>query len=398
MEQEKKVHATLGASKASRWMACPGSVRLERGVSAPPESDFAAEGTCAHFVAELCLTGKTTTPWDYVGKEFHGVEVTEDMAEHVAVFVDYCRSLPYTQRWIEREFNLSALNPPEPMFGTADFVRYDAASSTLEVVDLKYGRGVIVDAMENKQLMYYGLGVLLDLGVSVDKVKLTIVQPRAEHGDGYIRSDEQDVLDIVGFAGELLQMAAETQRPDAKLAVGTHCRWCNAAGLCPEKAQQAQNVAMTEFSVMPEVTPPDPALLSDEAFNDVLSKIHLLEGFARAVWAHAEAKLHRGEPVPGWKLVQKRANRKWVDDTTVLNYFLQHPSGFTADDVCKPPTLKSPAQMEKVQGIGKNGIPDELITKESSGLTVVPVSDKRPAFTPTAADDEFDALMGGSPT
>ncbi len=41
-------------------------------------------------------------------------------------------------------------------FGTADALII--ANNTIEVIDLKYGKGVKVDAQNNPQLMLYGLG------------------------------------------------------------------------------------------------------------------------------------------------------------------------------------------------------------------------------------------------
>jgi hypothetical protein len=135
----EKSHSELGASVAARWMACPGSVQLSRG--RPNESSaFAQEGTAAHALGELCLR-RGADPATFVGTTLDGVEVDADMAEHVRVYVDYCRRIPQGYAWIEKQFNLGALNPPGPMFGTADFVARDVPSRTLDVVDLKYGKG-----------------------------------------------------------------------------------------------------------------------------------------------------------------------------------------------------------------------------------------------------------------
>ena len=105
-------------------MACPGSIRLSRALPVPPTTEYAQEGTRAHALAELCLT-RHVDPDFFIGMEIEGGIVTEDMAEFVAVFVGHCRALqnrPNTRWWVERKFNLGSLNPPGPMFGTADFV------------------------------------------------------------------------------------------------------------------------------------------------------------------------------------------------------------------------------------------------------------------------------------
>src|SRR6476469_3869726 len=143
---EDAAHATLGASTAARWMACPGSINLiETLPDYDPEksgSNIAArEGKCAHQVAERALQCDRCTAGDYIGQTYHDVEVTEEMAQHVQLYLDHVRkvqSIPGVLWWVEKKFSLAALNPPpsRPMFGTSDFSAYDPASRTLYVDDL----------------------------------------------------------------------------------------------------------------------------------------------------------------------------------------------------------------------------------------------------------------------
>jgi hypothetical protein len=394
----EKIHAELGASVASRWMACPGSIRLSREVPVPASTSFAEEGTRAHALAELCLR-RNVGPETYVGIELEGGVITDEMAEHVRVFYDYCNGLDDDSghSWVERKFNLAPLNPPGPMFGTADFVAYDAVERTLHVVDLKYGQGVVVEAKGNKQLRYYALGAALSLDdphYPIDKVVMTIVQPRALHTDGPIRSDEATHIELIEFAAELMDAARKTLEPDAPLVAGTHCRFCPASGVCPAQRDRALAVAQSEFDIVEaEFTPPAPETIPPEMFAEMLGKLHILEDWASAMRATALSRLERGEEVPGFKLVQKRATRQWTDPEDVANYLLG--DGYDGDEIYKPRDLKSVAQIEKL--VGKKAFAASplagAVVKVSSGVNIAPATDPRPAVNILTVGEEFGLLL-----
>lgn len=373
-------------------MACPGSVRLSEGIP-NTSSPFAQEGTAAHALAELALR-KGVDPDMWLGMKLEGIEVSEDMVDFVRVFTDYCMLLEKKcgRSWIEYRFNLAALNPPAPMFGTADFVAYDERTKTLHVVDLKYGQGVVVEAVGNKQLRYYALGATLaGTNLDINDVWMTIVQPRASHSDGAVRTEIISYVDLLGYAGDLLEAARATTLPDAPLVTGSHCRFCPAAGICPARMAEAQAVASIEFGDLPLDIPPAPGVLTDEVFADVLSKLHILEDWAKSVRAFAAAKLSRGDSVPGFKMVAKRATRKWASEETVAEYM--KAASFEPDEYFIQ-KVKSPAQIEKLFPLKQ--IPEELVVnKVSSGATMVADSDPRPALALSAGDD-FMLIGDGS--
>ena len=163
-------HASLGASKPHRWIRCAGSVMLE--------TTFA--GTAAHALAEECLL-KQKPPESYMGVQFEGFIVDEDMAAHVATYVDFCNSQAGSEKHVELRVDYSEWAAGG--FGTADFVTLN--DGVLHVIDLKYGVGVKVNAFENEQLMLYGLGAAFEFIDKVDTVSMTIVQPRLDHIDTY---------------------------------------------------------------------------------------------------------------------------------------------------------------------------------------------------------------------
>lgn len=392
-----KLHARLGASSAHRWMACPGSIRMAEHVPTPGTSEYAQEGTAAHAVAELALRGGVD-PVEFAGRVIEDVEVSDDMVENVRVFTNYVNEMidKSSAHFIEFRFSLESLNPPEPMFGTADAVAYDAVEQELEVADLKFGRGVVVEVEGNEQTRVYALGAVLELhrlhpDWIIKKVKMTIVQPRASHPDGVIRSETIEIVDLFEFAGTLLEAAKKTQEPDAPLVPGPHCRFCPAAGLCPAQAQMAARLASIEFSDMTAGhAPPAPETLPDEVFYEILPHLDNLQDWLNAMWARLRDKMDRGEPTPGWKLVNKRANRSWIDEAHAAAVFKsQH--GVKDDDLYQK-KLRSPAQIEKI--IGKKNFPAELTQKVSSGFNIAPADDPRPAAAISVAD-EFAALTDG---
>jgi uncharacterized protein DUF2800 len=391
----EKTHSELGASVASRWMACPGSVQLARTVPTPPSTSYAEEGTRAHTLAELTLAKGVSADF-FVGMTLHGGEVTDEMAEFVQVYLDHCGELYAIADdvWVERRFSLAALNPPGPMFGTADFVAYKRATRTLYVCDLKYGQGVVVEAKGNKQLRYYALGALLSLGpieYPIDKIVMSIVQPRAAHVDGPIRSDEITYDDLVAFAIELMQAAHATLVPDAPLNPGSHCRFCPASGVCPAQRDHALSVAQAEFSVE-EWAPPAPDTVPLAELVEMLPKFRILEDWMAACRALVVGRLERGEDVPGMKLVAKRPSRKFTDEAAVIAAL--EALGWQGDDYYVQ-KIKSPAQIEKLLGKPDfRQFVEQFVIKESSGYKLAPASDPAPAYVVTRGE-EFPLLPRG---
>lgn len=374
-------------------MACPGSVALSAGIP-KTSSKYADEGTAAHELAQHCLE-KGLDPLSFAEQDWGGFYVDQqDFAEPVKVYVDYIRGLALNCDggfWIERQFSLDPLNPPAEMGGTADFV--GIAGDTLQVADLKFGKGVPVEVEQNKQGLYYALGALISLDEEradrISRVNITIVQPRARHNDGPIRSWSLGKDELIDFVLDLFTAAELTQKPDAPLVTGPQCRWCPAHGACPEARRSALAVAQQEFGILHEEprTPPAPSSLTPAQIGALMYRFEEVESWMKAVVGHAQALLESGQTVPGWKLVEKVARRKWADDVKAIEW--AQKAG-VAPKVTHFEIL-SPAQTEKALG-KKFPIPPELISKVSSGVTIAEESDKRPAVKATLAQDEFDLL------
>lgn len=389
----EKLHSELGASVASRWMACPGSVRMARGMP-NFETDHSRAGTAAHAVAEVCVR-KSADPGLFEDTTQEGVLVDADMVAAVRVFVDYCTPLKNERGatwWVEKQFSLAPLNPPAPMFGTADFAVYKPALRELEIVDYKNGSGVVVEVKGNKQLRYYALGAVLAIGpgYDIETVKMTIVQPRAAHPDGVVRSESISYTDLLAFSGDLLEAARATLAPDAPLSPGSHCRFCPASAVCPAQREQAQQLAQVAFADLPASAPPAPEAMTPEVLGEILSQLHILEDWAAAVRQHAQRELESGRVIPGFKLVEgRKGNRKWDDETATARWLEERGYG---EDETHTKELKSPAQIEKL--VGKKNLPADLTKRSDGRPTMVPLHDPRPVLE-LSPGQVFEALPAG---
>jgi len=296
------------------------------------------------------------------------------------------------QLWIEQRFSLAVLSPPQPMFGTADAVVYTPALRQLEVIDYKNGSGVVVEVRNNAQLKYYALGAALSLGkgIPIDTVKITIAQPNAGHPDGIVRSEVLDYIELLAFAGELLAAARLTLDPDAPLVPGKHCRFCPASAICPAQREQAQALAQVAFADMPLDRPPAPESLPPEILGDILDKLPILDDWMKSVYAHARHELEQGRSVHGRKMVAGKRSRDWASEKETEDFLLG--KGLAEEELYKPRTLKSPAQVEKV--IGKKNLPAELVAWKDGNTQMVSVNDPRPALA-LSPGDVFLALPSG---
>lgn len=385
-QPSKPVHSRIGASSAHRWMVCAGSPRMAD--KAPPQgqSVWAAEGTGAHKVAEMCLkTGNNAAR--YVGNDFDGVECTDEMAEAVQVYVDVVRAdlekYAGSELLIEQAFDLSEILLG--LFGTNDAVVYQAFGKLI-IYDYKHGVGV-VEVVDNKQLLYYALGAILNLlkgGGDFESVDLVIVQPRAMHRDGHVRRWTVDVPYIMEFAKELEEKARATMLPDAPLVAGDHCKWCPAKAFCPALSQLVTQTAAMDF---PEPAPPaprfpTPEMLSPKQLKHALDLSEVINDWIRAVEAYAEESARRGVQIPGYKLVKKRSNRKWISEENTVKTL----SGY-GEAIFEPKYLKSPAQVEKVVGKSNLLLIETLCETPDAGLCLVQEADKREAVTPPMITD-----------
>ena len=371
-ESERPIHSPIGASSMYRWAECPGSVKLSEGI-VTEQSAYAEEGTDAHAYAAEWLMGNGKQPP-------LSEKVDDEMAEHCKVYVDHVFSLMTedgARLFVEHGFDLKEIYPGA--YGTNDAAVYLPKSKRLHVLDLKYGAGIYVSAIDNPQLQYYALGALLELGkleLAVDTVVMTIVQPRCGGADGPIRSQTIDAIHLLDFAADLVMYAKRTEDPKASLKSGDHCRFCPALHICPEVGKTRQEVAKLEFTAPTAYDPQD--------LKRALDSVPILKAWIKRVDEFAYAEAEAGRCPPGYKLVEKRATRKWRDETEVSLYL----GGLNVDQdtIFEPRKIKSPAQMEQALPKHKEVL-KPYIKSESNGHTLVDINDKRPPVKPKAKEE-----------
>lgn len=392
-----KKHARLAPSASARWIACPGSIKLCEQVSEKPTSSYAQEGTVAHALASDCLVdwyfnSKEYDLSTYIGKSISGlgvgtsdILVTEEMTEAVEVYLSYVKKLVGEPGrgacGVELAFDIDQLC--SGVYGTLDFFYYNAERSTLTVVDYKHGSGVSVQAINNTQLMIYALGAMKYIWDSEQQeplhIKLVIVQPRV-FGEEAIRTYLMSSDKLKYWSMAVMRPAAYiAETDDAWLSAGEHCRFCGALAVCPEQVKTALAVAKADFD---KPVLPAPSELTPEELSKVLSLAKIINAWVGEVEGYAQRQMESGVRYPGYKLVNKRANRKWVDEnaaTTVLTNTLGE-GAFTKK-------LLSVAQAEKM--LKKKAKADQqefpfeqfnqLCEKPDAGLTIAPVTDRRKA-------------------
>jgi hypothetical protein len=386
---EASEHAELSASSAERWMSCPGSAALSAGVP-NHSSKFAAEGTAAHFIAAFhqheILKGEHVRLTRWRGQtalvEGHEIELTEDLLEAVGEFLLDCQNDKEDGDVVFIEQSLTpALKKLHPKFGgSADRVRWRPRTRHLRVTDYKHGAGVPVDVDDNKQLKKYALGVLLtNQQFNADEVEIRIAQPRCDHEQGRFRSYTFKAIELIDFAADLVDAAKRTEEFGADLVPSKKaCKWCpaNAADKCPAIKQETHAIVAASFDML------DPQKYSLEQIAEFLAKAPLVEARISALREFAYNRACAGEKIPGFKLVDKRATRKWKDGENVAQRMASMPGAFTV------PEIRSPAQLEKLLGKKKfEKVLGDQVEKQSSGHTLVPDSDNRPPVAVAQLED-----------
>lgn len=383
------VHAKLSASGAHRWMACTPSANLE--AQFPDKtSEFAEEGTFAHSLAELILrynnnelTKKTfNTRLNKMKKEPLYNQEMQDYIEDYARMVweqfnEAKASCPDAQALFEQRLDFSDYVPEG--FGTGDVVII--ADDMIQVIDLKYGKGVGVSAIDNPQLRLYGLGAYLEHSMLYDiqRVKMTIIQPRLEN----ISTEELTIQELLDWAEKEVQPKARmAMEGEGEFCVGDHCRFCKVFATCRAQKDHQMELAKYEFA--------DAELLDNTEIGDVLSRVDALVKWAEAVKDYVfDQALNHGVHFDGWKLVEGRSNRKYLEEDTIADTLAK--AGYPEEDIYNK-KLKGITDMKKL--LGKKKFAELLegqVVKPEGKPVLVPETDKRPELdTAEKVKAEFD--------
>jgi hypothetical protein len=385
-------HSPFGASSAHRWMVCPGSIRLQREWAekhGPPEdSPWAKEGTAAHALAAQCFRDQRSAS-EIARDDDDWGKLDSSVIEGVQLYVNTVE-----RDWeelggrldIETKFGMTDLH--SMFWGTSDAVLI-TPDRNMVVYDLKMGRGQIVEVRDakdnlNAQLAFYALGALHNAKQPINRIELVLVQPRAWHRDGPVRRTHAHHGELHTFRDKLLKAAAECERPDAKLAPGSHCRFCSALAECPAVADKAFDAMQLDYA--------NPSLLGREKLAEALTAINLIEEWIAAVRAHAHVIAAGPEGLPGWKLVDKQGRRRWIDEIQAARE-LRYVWGLDDSDIFET-SLRSPAQIEKLllPELRKSMDFRALCPSVSLGKTLVRADNPHPEATRSPEEDYTTAL------
>ena len=375
-----KKHALLGASSSARWLVCTPSARLEA-LFPDEQSPYAAEGTVAHDLAESILRHKLE------GKKAPKLDdYSTEMIEAVTRYVDICEEKVNEARarssdaeaMIEARLDFSRWVPDG--FGTGDMVI--VADGIMEVIDLKYGKGVPVSAIENTQMRLYALGAydINEFLYDVKSVRMTIVQPRLDS----ISTDEMDLEELLDWGEEIKPIAQRAFRGEGECTPCDYCNFCKARHTCRALADTCLTAFYQDGGKLNQ-------LLTDSEVSDILAMKDLITKWIKGVYDFAYEKALSGEKQwPGYKLVEGTSRRTITDPEAAAKTLLNN--GYKEKDIFKPRELEGITNLQKV--LGKKGVTEYLeayIDKPEGKPTLVPDSDKRPAInTVETMMNEFD--------
>lgn len=421
-----RAHSKLGPSAASRWMVCAGSVGMSE--NQPNNSTvFALEGTAAHEFNEFCISsGHDPRDWigglvdlEAAGDELKFLrsgdnieidreryfEIDEEMVEGCELTIEtiekYYSRVDGDELMLETRLDMSWIHPK--LFGTGDILIYKRRTKQLIVIDYKYGSGHVVNVINNPQVRTYAVGAAkMFEKEGVESITSVIIQPRAFHKDGTVRTETIDLFELYEFESELAVAAKKTDDPNAELVAGEQCKFCPAAWGCETlRAMVREGLGVKKLKPGEEVTEKHLPKMSDitpAQLGRIVREAKIYEGHIRRALAHAHSEALDGRMPDGSKLVDKRAYRKFTVSEDAIVAVLD-VEGFDEESYMKEPKLLTLTQLEKAVGkkkfvamFGKGpGDPNSMWKKESSGYVLAPIEDDRPAAK-LSSGDAFGAV------
>lgn len=349
----------VGGSTAKRVINCPGSVALVDKMPPKPSSSYADTGTLLHDTIADVLT-KDMHPAAYLGRKYAEIELTQDLLDSKLLValqaldeIDPEGNLDYA---VEAVVGFGELLPD--VFGSVDFI--GRLGDRAIVLDWKFGDGVAVEVEENAQLLFYAAAAMRTPKTAwvfegAKDVELVIVQPPS------VKRWVTTIDRIKAFEEELVRAVRVALKPDAPLAAGDHCKWCAAKPVCPLMTGAIDRIVKAKIEALPV-----------DQIAHYLDQIPMVESFLKDLQQLAHGLIEEGRKVPGWKLVNKRATRSWIDNDKAAAFLMQ--SGVEPYEE----KIITPAAAEKLLKKAKQNLPDDLVVAVSSGSTLAPESDPRP--------------------
>ena len=367
-------HSKLFSPSASaRLLTCPGSAKASEGIP-DQESLFAAEGHDAHALAEirLCERLGLQTNEKIEDLTFYNKEMEDYISDYVSYVLEKVASIkkdcPDATVLIEQK--VAAVRYDESLFGSTDVAII--ADKVLTIIDLKYGRGVLVNAKENTQEMCYGLCAMETFGnlYDIEDINLCIFQPRLSN----VSEWSLTVKELYKWADEILKPGIEKIRAGSEeFHPSRHCVFCKAKPLC--KALRDQNLELAKHEFRPAF------LMDDSEIEEVLDKADDFVNWINSVKEFALEDAMKGKKYDHYKLVEGRSNRKYVDETKVINVVKEAGYNPYEEKLLSVTGMQSrlgKARFEELLG--------NLVVKPRGKLTLVPREDKHPEVNPAAVD------------
>ena len=367
----------VGGSTAKRVIACPGSVALvdqmppkpssvalvDQMPPKPSSSSYADEGTLLHdVISKLLDYGEGADPRQMLGSRYADAVLTEDLLERkllpALAALDEIDPKGEMEYATESRVGFGDLLPG--VFGSTDLL--GRIGDRAIVLDWKFGDGVAVEVEENAQLLFYAAAAMRTqttkwVFFGATEVELIIVQP--PYTKRWVTTNER----ILQFEAELVAAVKRASQPDAPLASGDHCKWCAAKPVCPLMTGAIDRLTRAKIDALPV-----------DQIAHYLDQIPMVESFLKDLQQLAHQMLEDGKTIPGWKLVNKRATRRWIDEARTVAALSD-----AGVDVWEDPKVISPAVAEKALKKLKKELPAGLVVAVSTGSTLAPESDPRPA-------------------
>lgn len=377
------VHASKSPSSSKMWLACPPSLRLNARLKerfGDKSSPFAEEGTKAHSLSEIKLRLATGEINKFLAKTL--TEALGDIPSEMEMFTDRYvdtvldvyyeakQTCPDAKLFVEQRVNMERW--AKDCWGTSDAVI--VSDNVLVVMDLKYGKGVPVQAENNSQARLYALGALDEFGdlYGFDEIRTYIIQPRLDS----VTTETLTRAELLEWGDWLRPLAELAEKGQGEFKTGEHCRFCAARAICAARASEAMSIFNHGFG--------EPRVIPDEDIPGILNVLDTAEAWIKDIRAYAQSQALLGQSWPGWKLVHgKRPGRKWKSEEDVVDVLAR--AGYTGEQYIET-KLKSCAELEKV--LGKScfdALLGQLVTQGEGAITLVPDSDKRPEYSSAEA-------------
>ena len=352
----------VGGSTAKRVIACPGSVALVAQMPPQVENKYMAEGTALHSAIDYLVNDGDASPYSLLDKNFNGVALSEDHCEKLKSALALLNEVDPTEEMnfaTETRVGFGDLLPG--VFGSTDLI--GRIGNRAVVLDWKFGDGVIVDAEENAQLMFYAAAAMRTQESAwvfdgATEVECVIIQPPMVRR--WVTTPER----IKQFERELVQAVKKSALPDAQLMVGDHCRFCPAKPVCPNMTGAVERAIAVKIDG-----------LDKNMISSYLKNADLLETWISSLRELALSMMESGAKLPDYKLVAKRAIRQWTDeDKAKVALFAL---GLEESEVMET-SIMSPAKVEKALKKRKLALPSDVVVAISSGNTLASEDDPRP--------------------